>query len=316
MNSFIPKSILIIGFQGSLAKSTALMLLEKFPDVKIHGVDSRTPQGIVPQKGLSFEKIRYTRTDFERIFRERNFDCILHLGRIGSTKLINDMNSKIHVNLIGTNTILELASKYQCKKVIVLSTHHVYGALADNSMFLSEEAPLRASFQFPELRDVVEMDQMCTNWMWKNQNSVDTVVLRPVNIIGPQIKNSISKYLRAALAPYPIDFNPMMQFIHEYDMSKILVESVTQLKTGIYNIAPDEMITLQEAIATIDTKKIPVPLFLVEQTSRFLRPIWNFPHYLLGFLKFPTTLRNTEMKKNLPDFKFKYSTKESLKFLK
>lgn len=315
MNLFNPKSILIIGFQGSLAKTTAQLLLEKFPEVKIHGVDSRSMTGITELPRLSFERIRYTRTHFEKIFREQNFDCILHLGRIGTTKLINDMTSKININLIGTNTILELAYKYKCKKVIILSTHHVYGALADNSMFLREESPLRASFHFPDLRDVVEMDQMCTNWMWKNQNTIETIVLRPANIIGPQINNSISKYLKSSLSPFPIDYNPMMQFIHEFDMSQIISESVEKLTTGIFNIASDEILTLQDAIQIVGIKKIPAPLFLVEKTSRFLRPVWKFPHYLIDFLKYPAVIDSSEFKKRIGHFEFKYSTKEALQNL-
>lgn len=58
-------------------------------------------------------------------------------------------------------------------------------------MFLKEDAPLRASFKYAELRDVVEMDQMCTNWMWKNQNNIETIVLRPSNIIGLRLKTQL-----------------------------------------------------------------------------------------------------------------------------
>lgn len=79
---------------------------------------------------------------------------------------------------MGTNRILDLCERSGVAKVIILSTFHVYGALSDNSIFLGEDAPLRASIRHPELRDVIEMDQICTNWMWKNQKSISTVVLK------------------------------------------------------------------------------------------------------------------------------------------
>jgi UDP-glucose 4-epimerase len=219
---FTPTSVLIIGIQGALAQITAEILIKNNPFIKIHGVDSRPIINGIVRSQLTTQQLKYTRTNFEKVFREHNFDSILHLGRLGHTRATNDINRRIDVNLVGTNSILELAQKFYCKKMVILSTHHVYGALSDNPMFIKEDAPLRASFKFPELRDVVEMDQMCTNWMWKNQNKIETIVLRPSNIIGPTIKNAITQYLRTPFAPLPIDFNPMFQFIHEFDMAPFL----------------------------------------------------------------------------------------------
>ncbi|MDO9183210.1 MAG: NAD-dependent epimerase/dehydratase family protein [Bacteriovorax sp.] len=311
-----PKSVLIIGIQGALAKITAELLIKKNQNIKIHGVDSRLIENVPNRSQISYQQMKYTRTNFEKIFREFQFDTVLHLGRLGHSPTLGNTNKRIDINLVGTNTILELAQKFQCKKVVILSTHHVYGAHADNSMFLKEDAPLRGSFKYAELRDVVEMDQMCTNWMWKNQNQIETVVLRPCNIIGPQIKNSITQYLKTTYSPLPIDYNPMFQFVHEFDMANIIVESAEKLKTGIYNVAGDDVITLHEAAKIIGVKKIKVPIIIVEQLVKIMIPIWQFPHYLIDYLKYPATLDNNELKKNLGDNIFRFSAKEALELLK
>jgi len=310
------KSVLIIGIQGALAKITAELLIKKHPQIRIHGVDSRAIDDVPHRSQLTFQQIKYTRTNFEKIFREFNFDTVLHLGRLGHSRATGNINKRIDINLVGTNTILELAHKFHCKKVVILSTHHVYGAHGDNSMFLREDAPLRGSFKYAELRDVVEMDQMCTNWMWKNQNHIETVVLRPCNIIGPQIKNSITQYLKTAYAPLPIDYNPMFQFVHEFDMASIIVASAESLKTGIYNVAGDDVVSLHEASAIVGMRKMKVPIVIVEQLAKIMTPIWKFPTYLIDYLKFPATLDNSELKKNLGDNIFRFSAKEALELLK
>jgi len=316
MNMQSPKSVLIIGIQGALAKITAELLVKKFPTIKIHGLDSRNITQLEERPEITFEKIKYTRTNFEKVFREHQFDCVIHLGRLGHARAVNDMNQRININLVGTNTILELSQKFHCKKVILLSTHHVYGALPDNSMFLTEEAPLRASFKFPELRDVVEMDQMCTNWMWKNQNHIETIVLRPANIVGPQINNSISQYLKTSYAPIPVDYNPMFQFVHEFDMAEIITRSLTELPTGVYNVSPDDVIGLRDAAALIKIKKIPVPIFALEQLAKIINPIWKFPHYLLDYVKYPATLDNSHLKAKLGENCFRFTSQEALELLK
>lgn len=310
------KSVLIIGIQGALAKITAELLIKRHPQIKIHGVDSRAIDDVPNRTQLSVQQMKYTRTNFEKIFREHNFDTILHLGRLGHSPVIGNINKRIDINLVGTNTILELSHKFRSKKVVILSTHHVYGAHADNSMFLKEDAPLRGSFKYAELRDVVEMDQMCTNWMWKNQNHIETVVLRPCNIIGPQIKNSITQFLKTAYAPLPIDYNPMFQFVHEFDMASIIVASAETLKTGIYNVAGDDVVSLHEASAIVGMKKIKVPIIIVEQLAKIMTPLWKFPTYLIDYLKFPATLDNSELKKNLGENIFRFSAKEALELLK
>ncbi|MGZ3790320.1 MAG: NAD-dependent epimerase/dehydratase family protein [Bacteriovorax sp.] len=308
-------SVLIIGIHGALAKITAELLIKNHPQIKIHGVDSREIDQLPTREQLNYQQLKYTRTNFEKMFREHHFDAVLHLGRLGHSRSTG-INKRIDINLVGTNTILELAQKFHCKKVVILSTHHVYGALADNSMFMKEDAPLRGSFKYAELRDVVEMDQMCTNWMWKNQNHIDTVVLRPCNIIGPQIKNSITQYLKTPYAPLPLDYNPMFQFVHEFDMANIIVKSAEKLKTGIYNVAGDDVISLHEAADIVGVRKVKVPIIAVEQLAKILTPVWKFPHYLLDYLKFPSTLDNTELKKNLGENIFRFSAKEALELLK
>lgn len=308
--------ILIIGIQGALAKITAEILVKQNPDVQILGVDSRPIENMPKRPQVSWQQIKYNRTNFEKLFREHQFESVLHLGRLGHSPAMGNIHKRIDINLVGTNTILELAQKFNTKKVVVLSSHHVYGALPDNPMFLKEDSPLRGSFKYAELRDVVEMDQMCTNWMWKNQNQIQTIVLRPCNIIGPQIKNSITQYLKTPYAPLPLDYNPMFQFIHEFDMATTIALALDKLGTGIYNVAGDDVISLHEAAEIIGAKKILVPIIAVEQLARFLTPVWKFPLYLIDYIKFPSTLDNSELKKHLGQDSFRFNAREALELLK
>lgn len=227
-----PKSVLIIGIAGGLAKITAGLLVKKFPGIKIIGVDSRKIADFLPIKNLQYKRIRYTRGQFEKLFRDHNFDLVLHLARMGHTQSSHSqLAARLDLNLIGTQRILELSLKFNVKKLVILSTYHVYGALNDNPVFLNEEAPLRASIKYPDLRDVVEMDQIASNWAWRYKEKMETIVLRPCSIIGPQINNSMTRYLKGSYMPLPIDFNPMFQFIHEFDMAHLIIENPMYCKS-------------------------------------------------------------------------------------
>lgn len=312
------QKILIIGIAGGLAQMTARLILTEHPDWEIIGIDSRDISRVPPLKGLISMELKYSRGNFENLFRSHQFDTVYHLGRIShSSNTQNVLAKRIELSVMGTNRILELCERSNVKKVIILSTFHVYGAMPDNSIFLHEDAPLRASMRHPELRDVVEMDQICTNWMWKNQNSISTVVLRPCNIIGTQIQNAMTKFLSGPVALSPADYNPFFQFIHEFDMAQILYKVLSEVPTGTYNVAGDEFIALREALQVIGTKGIPFPMVLAGGLNSALKKLKiDVPDYLLDYLKFSCLISNQELKKHLgPNF-LRFSIRESLEMIK
>jgi UDP-glucose 4-epimerase len=180
-----------------------------------------------------------------------------------------------------------------------------------------EDSPLRASIKHPELRDVVEMDQICTNWMWKNQNTISTVVLRPCNIIGTQIKNSMTNFLSSPVALSPMDYNPFFQFIHEFDMAHVLYRCLLDVPTGTYNVAGDDFIALREALRLVETKRIPFPMMLSGGFNHILKKFnIEVPNYLLDYLKFSCLISNAELKKHLGDGFLRFSIREALELIK
>ena len=310
--------ILIIGIAGGLAQMTARLILTENPDWEIIGIDSRNISNVPPLKGLTSIELKYSRGNFENLFRSHEFQTVYHLGRIShSSNTHNVLAKRIELSVMGTNRILELCERSGVSKVIILSTFHVYGALPDNSIFLTEDAPLRASLRHPELRDVVEMDQICTNWMWKNQNSISTIVLRPCNIIGTQIHNAMTRFLAGPVALSPIDYNPFFQFIHEFDMAQVLYKVLQDVPTGTYNVSGNDFIALREALHVVGTKGIPFPMVLAGGLNSALKKLnIDVPEYLLDYLKFSCLITNHELKKHLgPNF-LRFSIKEALEMIK
>lgn len=312
------RKILLIGIAGGLAQITSRLLLREHPEWIIHGVDTRSVEAVQPLAGLTCTSMKYSRGNFENLFRAHQFDAVLHLGRLShSTNDTDKLARRLELSVMGTSRILEMCLRAEVKKVIILSTFHVYGALPDNPVFLNEEAPLQASIKYPELRDVVEMDQICTNWMWKHQNQLSTVVLRPCNIIGTQIQNAMSRFLTSPLALRPMDYNPFFQFIHEFDMAQVLSRALTTLPTGTYNVAGSDFIALREALDIVGSKGVPFPITLADGLNYFMK-FFNgqVPSYLLDYLKFSCLIDNRSLRQHLGDDFLRFSIKESLELIR
>lgn len=315
--SSAPQTVLIIGIAGGLAQLTARLIKQKYPYYKIVGVDTRPVKRISIDEDFEFKTIRYTRGQFENLFREYKFDIVFHLGRISHSKISSEMiQNRLDLNVMGTNHILKSCLDYNVKRVIILSTFHVYGALADNSVFLPESSPLRASLNHPEVSDVVEMDQIATNFLWQHQNECTSIVLRPCNIIGTQIKNTMSRYLTNPYIPAPMDFDPHFQFIHEFDMASVLMYCIERIPLGIYNVATDEHISLQRALNKTNTSKLKVPFSIGGGLVNLLKHFNDrLPLYLIDYLKHSCLIDNGQLKKYLGDDFWRFNIDDTLNLL-
>lgn len=85
------------------------------------------------------------------IFRRHKPRVLIHMGRIRRSD-VQSKSYRFNQNVLGTKHMLELALKHETKRVVVLSTFHVYGAHQHNSIGLKEDSPLRASQFFPSSR--------------------------------------------------------------------------------------------------------------------------------------------------------------------
>ena len=68
------KKILIIGIAGGLAQMTARLILTEHPDWDIIGIDSRDISKVPPLKGLQSMEMKYSRGNFENLFRTHEFE--------------------------------------------------------------------------------------------------------------------------------------------------------------------------------------------------------------------------------------------------
>ncbi len=272
-------AILITGFAGGLARRTARLLLEKGREVV--GVDYR-PAPALP--GVTLYRASYNKTAIEDVFRRHSVESVLHLGRVGN--LAEAMEKRFELNVVGTQKIMSLCLAHGVKSLVVLSTFHIYGAHPKNHTPISEEDPLRAGTGFPEIADAIQLDNMATTWVYRHPE-VSVAVLRPVNVVGPTIRNTMSTFLRLPRVPYLAGYNPMTQFIHEDDLARAIAAAMEGSLRGVFNVAGGDAVPWRTALDIIGAKTLPIPSSLVKL---YLRAFSEFPEYLVNFFKYPCVL--------------------------
>ena len=303
------KNLLITGASGGLARIISRLLTDEY---QLVGVDPRPLQHRWKFPGEFFQ-VDYGHRKMAEIFRQHRFDALLHLGRIRVTTRTS-LGFRFRLNVLGTQNLLKLARKHGIEHLVTLSTYHVYGAHDTNHFHITEDEPLRAAQSFPELSDAVEMDHAATTFLWK-YSDIRSVVLRPVNIIGPRIRNTISQLLRRAYTPTLLGYDPLIQFIHERDMARAIMLALKSERSGIYNVAGQGLIPYTSAVRLSGGVPLPLPTPVaypfVRTINKFGVP---FPEHLVDYFRYPTVLSDEAFR---TDFKFEpqYTTLEALRSL-
>jgi UDP-glucose 4-epimerase len=285
--------ILITGASGALARLVGGALSPKYDLV---GVDPRPAPGPTHFPG-KFIVADYHSRKLDEVFRDHQFDAVLHLGRIRESQKYSP-SYRFQMNVIGTGKLLELCKANGVKHLIVLSTYHVYGAHKLNPLQLVEESPLRASQGFPELADAVELDHAATTFMWKDRE-VTTTVLRPVNVVGKHVRNSICSLLRSGICPRILGFDPLMQFMDEKDLARALILALEKPTPGIFNVAGEGVVALSHAIRHAQAVGVPIPPFISQSFVRILSEMsgLSFPPYLMEYFKYPVIVNDDLFRK-------------------
>jgi UDP-glucose 4-epimerase len=286
-------SILITGFAGALAQDVAETLVARGDSVV--GVDYRTV-GALPKTlaNVPVHRASYNKTAIEDVFRASNgaprFDAVLHLGRVGNLR--EDLGKRFDLNVMGSQKLLDLCLRYQVRSLVVLSTFHIYGAHPQNHVPISEEDPLRAGTEFPQIADAIQLDSMASTWIWRHPE-VRTVLLRPTNVVGPRVHNTMSKFLRLPIVPHIIGFNPMTQFVHERDLADAIVAALDGRDRGIFNIAGPGVLPWRTALEIVEAQTFPLPSAVAMGYMRFA----GFPPYLANFYKYPCVITDEAFRK-------------------
>ncbi len=308
------KTVLITGAAGSLAKRVIARLQGRYDVI---AVDFR--RKVETDAGIPSYLVELHKRGFEDIFAEHKIDAVIHIGRMFAHE--RDRLQRYNANVLGTKRLLDLARKYQVGQVIIHSTYMVYGASAYNPALIDEEAPLKASEVTQDLVDSVEVESLANIYLWKHPD-LNITILRPCNVLGPGVRNTMSILLARPLVPVLVGFSPMMQFLHVEDMAEAMVLAFEKNQPGIYNVAPDDYVPYQQAVTECGCRKLPIPSIpplLPRSISTALN--WNafFPPYMISYFKYPVILDGTvfsqtfgwKPKRNLNDI-FSYYRKQKL----
>jgi UDP-glucose 4-epimerase len=266
MSSGEPRKIVITGIAGRLGRVLARRL-HRDGRYRVVGIDRRPFLG--RPKDIEHIQVDLRTKKARDVFRAGDVDALVHMGVMHDLRKSHEEHHSWNIG--GTTRLLEYCQKYAVPKVVVLSSANVYGPRPDNAQFLGEDAPLMGSMEFPEIRDLIEVDHLASSFFWKARD-IETVILRPVHILGA-VKNAPSNYLRLPVVPTLLGFDPMVQLIHEADVVEAVMCALRPGLRGIFNITGPGELPLSAVLAELGRTVLPFPHPMARP---LLSALWRF----------------------------------------
>ena len=300
------RNILITGVSGYIGGKIAGALAEKDGIGKLIGLDVREPAFTMP--ALTF--VRHdVRAPMAAVFSEHDVDTVIHAAYV--LPPIHDKGLMEEINVGGTRNVLDACRKAGASRILYTSSTTAYGFHPDNGMPLTEESPLRGNDDFTYSKNKKEIEFIFQGFIRENPG-IAVTILRPCFVVGPGFANPLATHLkkRLVLCPHP---SAPMQFVHEDDLIRIMDLCLEKEITGVYNVAGEGQLPMEEMVEIMGNRYFPLPAGLMKPVTQIawaLRLHWltEFPGPALNLMRYPWIASSDKLKRET-GFQYRYDTR-------
>ncbi len=285
--------------------------------------DERVEKIVVIGKDLTIpviDKIVYIDTlpyfPLSTILKENEVDTIVNFMKVDDDTYSS--KEAYNITLQSLKNIMSSGVRAGVKNFILYSSAVVYGVNKKKKLINFEPVRLKkagSKFYYSKLR--FESEKIVYEYMDEFPD-LNIKIARTSFTLGPNINNLVSAYLGLKFIPMITHYNPEFQFVHEDDVVRAFHYLIFNGKKGIYNIAPDNSISLKEISEIMGHKLVSFPKILAKQIAflswHTMPKVLKIPPHSLDFFMYSLLINNESLIKT--GFKFNYSTEETVKAFK
>ena len=243
------------------------------------------------------------------VLAEEKVTAVLHLAFLAEASHAEAWAHELEA--VGTMHVVNAARRADVVKIVSWSQTLLYGANPTNPNFLTEKHPLRARKSAPFFSDKLEAEQEVLRFGEEPGRKV--VVLRTAPILGPTVRNYVTRYLSHRLVPTAMGFDPLFQFLHEVDAVAAFRAALRRDVTGVFNIVGDGVLPLSRVIHLAGRIALPVPHPLAggALAALWLTQMTSLPAAFLDYLRY-VCVADGARARDVLGFRPAHSTREAI----
>lgn len=205
------------------------------------------------------------------------------------------------IDLEDAESVFQECARAGIGKFVLLSSAMVYGASPHNPGFISEAHVISRSDKKRISRDWLDLESLAVAYLGElSGTGIELNILRPCAVLAPGSDDYFSRLFRRSLAFVLPGHDPTMQLLNPIDLASLVGAVVANRAGGIFNVAPDGVITLRAALRLSEGKRLPVSR-LVQRAVR--RPLTRLglahPIEQLDYIRYSWTISNCKAKRDL-----------------
>jgi len=248
------------------------------------------------------------------LFREHGVDTVVHLASIVTPGKKPNREFEHSVDVLGTKNVLEAAVAAGVGQLVVTSSGAAYGYYADNPRPLREGDAIRGNPEFAYSDHKRQVEEMLVEYRAVHPE-LRQLILRPGTVLGARTRNQITalfeKRFVLGLAGCDVPF----VFIWDQDVAACIVKGVLEGAEGIYNLAGDGTLNLQQLAKRLGKPYLPIPVFVLKLVLGLLHAVGlsQYGPEQVNFLRYRPVLANDRLKSEF-GYIPRFTTAETFEF--
>ena len=289
-------NVCITGAAGYLGRQLVENLL-KTTAHRIIAADIRDESPFEAHENLSYVKLDVRSNEAVQIFQDYNVQTVVHLASIVTPGKKSNREFEYSVDVLGTKNILQACISADVKRIIVSSSGAAYGYYPDNAPWLKETDPIRGNEAFAYSYHKRLVEEILEDYRMQFPQ-LEQTIFRIGTILGDQVKNQITNLFEQKVLIGIAGSDSPFVFIWDQDVVRCFASAIDSDKTGIYNVAGDGALTVQELGILLNKRVIKIPAPVVSNALFVLKRL-NVTQYgeeQVDFLRYRPVLSNEKLK--------------------
>ena len=226
-----------------------------------------------------------------------SIDTVVHLAAIVTPGPASNRELEYSVDVLGTRNVLEACVAAGVRRIVVTSSGAAYGYHADNPAWLTEDDPVRGNEAFAYSHHKRLVEEMLAEYR-RTHPALEQVVFRVGTILGETTRNQITAlFERPRLIAIRGSASPFV-FIWDRDVAGAIEHAIFGGPAGIYNVAGDGALSIQEIAARLGKRCVSLPPGLLRAVLGVLHPLGlsQYGPEQVDFLRYRPVLDNRRLK--------------------
>ncbi|WP_245570147.1 NAD-dependent epimerase/dehydratase family protein [Halalkalibacillus halophilus] len=257
-----------------------------------------------------YVKLDVRSNQVNEVIQSNEINTVVHLATIVTPGKKSNRDFEYAVDVGGTKNILDACVNNHVKRVIISSSGATYGYHRDHPEWLTENDSIRGNQTFAYSYHKRVVEEMLHVYR-ENHPELEQVIFRIGTILGENVNNQITDlFKKKKLLGIKGSDSPFV-FIWDQDIVACLALAINSPKTGIFNVARDGKMTIDDIAQSLNKKVIRIPAPLITSSLKVLKKLslTQYGPEQVDFLRYRPVLDNTKLKQEF-DFTPTYTSKE------